>query len=983
MVDTLLYPRELIAERVVFTPADHAQIALCRGAHNRLGFAYQMAFLRLTGRFPSQQPLELLPEVLAFVASELAIAPTAIEAYAQRQATVSAHQDQLRLHLGFQPFGPAAREALSRFLREEALHLDHLPALVAQAEAFLRDHHILLPALSTLRRLAGEQREWARHLVSTRMMALLPPEMPARLDALLHVETDHRLSPLHLLKTPPGMPTPHAVSHLTAKLDLIQATGVLALDLAWLNNNLQRALARHAAQASAQRLRLLEAPQRYTVVVCFLMQTYHETLDQLVEMYDKLVTATYRRAQRDLDDAVKRQRRMLRATLQSFHTIGQTLFNEQVRPETVRATVFQQVPPERLQAQLQEAQQWLTGDTSAVFPLVMKRYSYLRQFAPTLLAHLPVDLEPTGSPALLDALTMLRDLNTTGRRTLPEELPVACLPKRLRAFVGTNGTRNRRAYECAVLTALRDEIKRGNVWIRGSTRFGKLDDFFLPDALWTARRQEFFRKAGLPASPADAAAWLTTRLNAAYDRFLTALPASTSVTVDKEGWRLSTDPAEALSPADEAGVAALRTWLRTKATTIRLPELLLAVDNDLDWTRHFLPRGRRDTRTANEVCQVVATIMAYGCNLGPETMAQLTNGVSYEDIQRITDWYLHDEALRAALADIVNAMLALDTTQVWGDGTTSSSDGQRFLFPPRVLQRTYSHRLGDFALEFYTFIADNYAPFYSVPIECTERDAPYVLDGLLYHESDLDPEEHYTDTHGYVELNFAAFPMFGKRFCPRIRGLHHQWIYRIEAQKDYGPLTAIVSQPKRTIHLDWITAHWERMGQFFASFAAGQTTASVALKRLLACGPRNRFYRAVRELGRVFKTIFILDYLTDPALRRRVRRGLLKGEQLHALARHVHYGKRGQTEGRDWQQQMSRASCLVLILAAIIYWQIREIDTVLHHWDPLGEGIDPALLTHISPIGWDNVILYGEYCLDRSLVRHPHGVPQHRVENSV
>ena len=90
---------------------------------------------------------------------------------------------------------------------------------------------------------------------------------------------------------------PQAVSRLTAKLDCIQTTGVLALDLTWLNNNLQKALARHAAQASVQRLRLLDAPQRYTVLVCFLMQTYHETLDQLVEMYDKLITATYRRAQ--------------------------------------------------------------------------------------------------------------------------------------------------------------------------------------------------------------------------------------------------------------------------------------------------------------------------------------------------------------------------------------------------------------------------------------------------------------------------------------------------------------------------------------------------------------------------------------------------------------------------------------------------------------------------------------------------------------
>jgi Domain of unknown function (DUF4158) len=373
MEDTLFYPRDLIAERVVFTPADHAQIALCRGDHNRLGWAYQMAFLRLTGRFPSQQPLELLPDVLAFVAGELALAPTVIEAYAQRQATVSAHQEQIRLHLGFRAFGPAERDALSQFLREEALHLDHLAAIVAQAEAFLRDHHVLLPALATRRRLAGEQRDWTRQLVATRMMALLPPELPARLDALLHVEADHRLSPLHMLKTPPGLPTPQAVHHLTVKLDCIQATGGLALDLTWLNNNLQKALARHAAQASVQRLRLLEVPHRYTVMVCFLMRTYHETLDQLVEMYDKLVTATYRRAQRRLDEAVKRHRHMLRTTLQSFHTIGHTLFNEPVPPEAVRATVFQQIPPERLQAQLTEAQQWLSGDPSAVFPLVMKR----------------------------------------------------------------------------------------------------------------------------------------------------------------------------------------------------------------------------------------------------------------------------------------------------------------------------------------------------------------------------------------------------------------------------------------------------------------------------------------------------------------------------------------------------------------------------------------------------------------------------------
>ena len=62
-----------------------------------------------------------------------------------------------------------------------------------------------------------------------------------------------------------------------------------------------------------------------------------------------------------------------------------------------------------------------------------------------------------------------------------------------------------------------------------------------------------------------------------------------------------------------------------------------------------------------------------------------------------------------------------------------------------------------------------------------------MLDGVLYHESDLDLEEHYTDTHGYTEINFAAFGMVGMRFCPRIRSLHRQrppfWINNAERQR--------------------------------------------------------------------------------------------------------------------------------------------------------------------------------------------------------
>jgi Tn3 transposase DDE domain len=66
---------------------------------------------------------------------------------------------------------------------------------------------------------------------------------------------------------------------------------------------------------------------------------------------------------------------------------------------------------------------------------------------------------------------------------------------------------------------------------------------------------------------------------------------------------------------------------------------------------------------------------------------------------------------------------------------------------------------------------------------------------------------------------------------------------------------------------------------------------------------------------------------------------------------------------------MNTCSCLTLILACIVYWQAREISRVSGHCDAAGNGIDLSLLEHVSPIEWDNVVLYGQYILDRRLVR--------------
>ena len=65
----------------------------------------------------------------------------------------------------------------------------------------------------------------------------------------------------------------------------------------------------------------------------------------------------------------------------------------------------------------------------------------------------------------------------------------------------------------------------------------------------------------------------------------------------------------------------------------------------------------------------------------------------------------------------------------------------------------------------------------------------------------------------------------------------------------------------------------------------------------------------------------------------------------------------------------SACSCLNLILACIVYWQAREISWVLSQRNPVANGIDLSLLKSVSPIEWENILLYGQYNLDWKLVR--------------
>ena len=178
---------------------------------------------------------------------------------------------------------------------------------------------------------------------------------------------------------------------------------------------------------------------------------------------------------------------------------------------------------------------------------------------------------------------------------------------------------------------------------------------------------------------------------------------------------------------------------------VKITELLLEIDEWTGFTEQFTHLKTGDA--AKDKALLLTTILGDAINLGLTKMAESCPDTTYAKLSWLQAWHIRDETYSKALADLVNAQISHTFAENWGDGTTASSDGQRFKAGGRAESTGHINPKygGEPGRLFYTHISDQYAPFSSKLVNVGVRESTYVLDGLLYHESDLRIEEHYTD----------------------------------------------------------------------------------------------------------------------------------------------------------------------------------------------------------------------------------------------
>lgn len=929
-----------------------AEIFRRRRPANRLGFAIQLCYLREPGR--ALRADEHPPtSMLALLAEQLACTVADFDDYALRSPTLREHRAQAETWLGMRAFEPTDRKWIFDIAAEAAASTDRGDALVAAMVRALRETSVTMPASDTLERIALVARARARKAAYGGITRDLTGDQKRNLAQLITSGTAPSKTSLSWVREYPESPSASNLAQVIERLEYVRRLAIEPERARMLHANRYAVMARESAIMSAQHLSRLDDVRKTATLCAFAIEMQVALTDAAVFMMEKIIGSMFRRADRTRSERLVEAAGQLKAIGRIYVALGRLLIDGRWKPEDPRDAIERDIGWSIIERSVHETEV-LTGGSEDGLDEVLERYPMVRKFAPSFLATFTFRAAKTNDP-VLTAIVILNEMHQSNRRNLPPDAPLRFLRKRWLRLVLKEGVVDRKAYEIAVMVHLRERLASGAIWVVGSRAYRTLSDYLLPKPVFETMLADQVLPVAVDTSfeswLLDRRQRLSSRLAEVNQKALSgSLP---DAILDEGGLKIS--PLRNAVPEEAEDLKAQIYGLLPR---IRITDLLAEV---AVWTGF----GDRFTHVRSgdaprDSSALMAAILADATNLGLARMAESSQGLTHARLIWTAQWHIRDESYAAALAAIVDFHHSLPHSAIWGPGTGSSSDGQFYRAGSEGEARAdYNAKYGSEAgVLFYTHVSDRYIPYHNKVIAANAGEAAHVIDGLLDHESQLEIKEHATDTAGAVDHVFGLCHLLGFLFAPRIRDLSERRLYTLTSGVEYAALDQLIAG---SVNVKAIEDDWNEVLHLAASIRTGTVSASVMLKKLAGYPRQNTLSRALREIGRVERSLFMLDWLDDIDLRRRTNANLNKGEARNALARAVFFNRLGELRDRTFENQRHRASGLNLVSAAIILWNTVYLGRAAEHLRQQGLSIEDDLLSHVAPLGWEHISLTGDY----------------------
>lgn len=931
--------------------------------YNQLGFALLLKYFQVEGKFPRHRR-EIPQAVIAYIARQLKTSLDVLRKYDWRGRTIVNQRAAIRTFLGFREGTVADSEAVAGWLQAHILpQTQQFEALVAVVYDRYRVLKIEPPTTGRVERVVRSALHQYTEQFCEVIAARLAVQSKQHLDALLERDTAEGeltfRSPFGHLKTDAGVANLEGMLEEVGKLQAIRQLELPADLFQAVPPGVVKQYRLRIASEPPREVRRHPAAIRYTLLAAFCSLRSQEITDNLVDLLLGIIKRIDHNAEKRVERRLLRDMKRVRGKGQILYAVAKVaiaqpdgVISEVIYPVASAATLQQIVTEYQVEGSYEQQVQGVTRQSYA---------RHYRRMVPPLLQTLTFRSNNERHRPLIRALALIAryadSQNTYYLET--EDIPLqdvvspAWREKVLHRTSSGEVRVNRISYEVCVFQKLRERLRCKEIWVEGAYRYRNPDEDLPQD--FDMRRQTYYEMLRQPLNAADFVARLRQDMLDALTMLDQGLPKNPWVEIVAEGKnRIKLSPL--VAQPEPLNLLHLKYTLAERWPMIELLDMLKETDMRVNFTQHFHTAATR-TELNQQTLQkrLLLCLYALGTNAGFKRMAHAEKP---QDLHYIQRRFVTRDNLRAAIAEVVNAIFKARSPHIWGEATTAcASDSKKFAAWDQNLLTEWHIRYRGPGIMVYWHIDKKAACIHSQVKGVSSSEVAAMIEGVLHHCTDMNVEKNYVDSHGQSEVAFAFCHLLGFQLLPRLKPISRQLLYLPlkEMADDFANLQPVLI---RAIRWELIEQQYDEMVKFAAALRVGTAETEAILRRFTRHGPQHPTYKALAELGKAVKTIFLCEFLHSLELRREIHEGLNVIENWNSANGFIFYGRGSEIATNNREDQEIAVLSMHLLQMSMVYINTLMIQQILAEpeWQDRLEledlrALTPLIYAHVNPYG--------------------------------
>lgn len=887
--------------------------------------------------------------------------------------TKNNHITAIRKYLNIRPYDKEAKHISIKEAIEASKIKDNDADIINIVIDKLLQQNYELPAFSTLVRLSRKARYTVYSSYYRHVYESISSETKESIDKLFNINQNGVNTGWNALKEFNGKPTVNTLSHILEILNDIKAFNIKEKMLLTIPDSKLKHFVNEADMLDASRMKELNKFKRYTLAVAFISQRCANVLDDIGEIFVKLVKSRQNKA-RDKQTKYKLSQSKtacdLITTLKDIIIAYKTEGNLNERFTAIDKALKShgtETPDEIINKC--EIHNTFAGDN--YFPFAWECIK--GKCRVTLFMVLDnINLFSTSQDKTMEkVIEIIKKYRNSRLEKIPKEefeyIDLSWISEKWTKLlsghsgkVNGNEALNRRHFEACAFYEIMQDLKSGDLYIDGSDKYSDYREQLISLEEYNQQINLYGEQVGISVTGLEFIKQVKTLLNAASDTADKLFPSNKYLRIQK-GEPILTP----LKKKDEPkNLNLIKSLLEARMKKVSILDILYTSQQWYDWTKFFGPLSGFDSKLEDPVERYLITVFCYGCNLGPSQTADSLNTITRKQVSYIDQWHITADKIDNATNHIINLYKNFNILKYWGTGESVAADGTIWeIFKRNILSEKHIRYGVNGAIGYY-HISDLYIALFSKFIPCGVWEGVYILDLLMNESVDIKPHIIHSDTQGQNETIFGLSFLLGIELMPRIRNWKYLKFYKSDKSKVYEHIDELFTD---TIDWELIKTYLSDMLRVALSIKFGRITPSTILRKLGSYSRKNKLYQAFSELGKAIRTGFLLKYISDIDARRTIQEGTNKNESFNGFTKWISFGSDGVIRENNREVQRKMIKYNHLIANTIIFYNVYHMSSILKNLSSESYDINKDIISSLAPYITSHINRFGKYSIDKTI----------------